>query len=100
MLFRNRASEDIRGYCDEIDNLSRPVESYRRLAISASCLQGFYVKGDDPFAGFRSIAPDARAGYSILLFTLDTPEKRKAFADGIKQIEEATARTQSDEARK
>lgn len=77
--------------CESTDNLSWPAESYRRLAISASCLQGFYVPGDDPFAAFRRYEPDARAGYSILIYELDTLEKQKAFTAGIEKIESAIA---------
>lgn len=63
---------------DPMAELTRPVEEYDMLAVSVSPLQGLYVKANDPFEGFRGIAPTARAGYSILLFDLTRPEAQAA----------------------
>ena len=61
------------------DNPRAPAE-YALLAVSATDLQGVRP-GDDPLRFFRSVRPVARAGYSIFLFDLDTPEKRAVFRE-------------------
>jgi 4-amino-4-deoxy-L-arabinose transferase-like glycosyltransferase len=47
------------------------------VAISVTNLDGVYLQ-NDPLAGFRAIAPDARAGYSILLYRTDRDDVRQA----------------------
>jgi len=59
------------------------------LAISATHLQGLYLESDDPFREFRSLAPSARAGHSILLFELDSPEARRALDAAVGRLERA-----------
>lgn len=72
---------------DRIDQLSRDADQYELLAVSATDLAGVYADGDNPFRAFRDLTPIAHAGYSILVFELDTPEKRAAF---LKAAEEVT----------
>jgi hypothetical protein len=45
------------------------MTEYDVLAVSATFLQGAYVRGD-PFADFRQREPMARIGNSILLYRL------------------------------
>jgi hypothetical protein len=49
------------------------------LAVSATHLQGLYLGAGDPFAPFRALEPDDRAGFSILLYDLASPEARRAY---------------------
>ena len=69
------------------DNPRAPAE-YALLAVSATDLQGVRP-GDDPLRFFRSVRPVARAGYSIFLFDLDTPEKRAVFREAARRIRAA-----------
>jgi hypothetical protein len=64
---------------DDIRALTRPPDEYERVAISVTHLQGLYVKGTDAFRWFLDQMPSARAGYSIFVYDLDTPERRAAF---------------------
>ena len=49
------------------------------VAISATNLDGVFLPGD-PFIEFRSLAPAAHAGYSILLYPTSRPDVRHAMA--------------------
>lgn len=49
------------------------------VAVSATYLQGVFVCGD-PFAGFRSIEPSGRGGYSIMIYDAHRDEVRAALA--------------------
>jgi len=75
-------------YADSIETLPRDPAEYALLAVSATDLQGVRP-GDDPLRFFRSVRPAARAGYSIFLFDLDTPEKRAAFREAARRIRAA-----------
>jgi hypothetical protein len=74
---------------DPTKALRRPLEDYELLAISVTHLGGLYVFGNDPYQKFRTWQPDARAGYSINLYRLDTPERKAAFAQAIQEHEKA-----------
>jgi hypothetical protein len=56
------------------------------VAISVTHLQGLYVKGTDAFRSFLVETPSARAGYTILVYDLDTPERRAAFRAAVAAI--------------
>jgi hypothetical protein len=56
---------------------ARPVAEGDWLAVSVTFFQGAYLSGD-PFQALRAFPPQARAGYSILLFDLRRPEIRSA----------------------
>ena len=79
---------------DRIEKLSRPPDAYRTLAISASCLQGLYVAGGDAYRSFRPLRPDGRAGYSIFVFRLDSPERRAAFQAAVEQVQQGFVQRQ------
>jgi hypothetical protein len=49
------------------------------VALSVTHLNGLYIP-NDVFQPFRSIAPSARAGYSILLYQTSRPDVRVAMA--------------------
>ena len=68
---------------DEVENLQAPPEAYTLLALSATYLNGLYMNGLDPFKAFRTIEPDAQAGYSILLYDLRRPEALSAFREAL-----------------
>jgi hypothetical protein len=53
---------------------------WRWVAISATHLDGLYVDAD-VFAPFRSVAPTARAGFSILIYGTERPDVRAAMAE-------------------
>lgn len=76
---------------EPVASLSRDPDDYTALAVSVTHLQGVYVAGDDPFRGIRRFTPAASAGYSILLFDLNTPEKRAAFRRAAHQVKQGTA---------
>jgi len=71
---------------DDIRALTRPPDEYERVAISVTHLQGLYVKGTDAFRWFLDQTPSARAGYSIFVYDLDTPERRAAFRAAVAAI--------------
>jgi len=48
-------------------------------AVSATNLDGVFL-ATDPFVDFRSLTPDARAGYSILLYSTGREDVRRAMA--------------------
>jgi hypothetical protein len=54
-------------------------ERWDWVAISATNLDGVFLR-DDPFADFRALTPDARAGYSILLYPTSRKDVRRAMA--------------------
>jgi hypothetical protein len=56
-----------------------PFDRWDWVAISATHLDGVFLPGD-PFAAFRAIAPAARAGYSIFLYSTDRDDVRRAMA--------------------
>jgi Dolichyl-phosphate-mannose-protein mannosyltransferase len=62
-------------------------DGYDTLAISATYLQGVYLKSQNPFQKFLSMAPLARAGFSLFLFDLSTPGGKKAFAYAVERIQ-------------
>ena len=74
---------------DPVPGLTRPVEEYDVLAVSASPLQGLYTEAEDPFREFRSIEPLARAGHSIFVFDLTRPECRDALEEALARYREA-----------
>ncbi|ODA28439.1 glycosyltransferase family 39 protein [Planctopirus hydrillae] len=78
-------------HADPTKALRRPLEDYELLAISVTHLGGLYVFGNDPYQKFRTWQPEARAGYSINLYRLDTPERKAAFAQAIQEHEKARA---------
>jgi hypothetical protein len=49
------------------------------VAISVTHLDGLYVE-DDPFASFRALTPNERAGFSVLLFDARQPGVSQAIA--------------------
>jgi hypothetical protein len=61
--------------------------NYDCVAISATCLQGVYLR-DDPFASFRALRPSARAGYSILIYDLKEHEVRVAMAAALDTLKD------------
>lgn len=71
---------------ERIDELSRDPDRYDLLAISATHLVGVYADGENPFRAFRGLPPAAQAGYSILIFELDTAEKRAAFRQAVEEL--------------
>ncbi|MDQ3329629.1 MAG: hypothetical protein M3552_03080 [Planctomycetota bacterium] len=71
---------------DAIGELAHDPNEYDVLAVSVTHLQGVYVPGDDPFGPFRGFEPFARAGYSMIVYELDTPEKRAAFAAASRHV--------------
>jgi hypothetical protein len=79
---------------DRIENLSQPPDAYQTLAISATCLQGLYVVGGDAYRSFRALRPDARAGYSIFVFRLDSAERRAAFRAAVEQVRQGLRQRQ------
>lgn len=70
---------------DPVPGLTRPIEQYDVLAVSATPLQNVYAKADDPFRAFRSLKPIARAGHSIFLFDLTRPEEQKAMREAVEK---------------
>jgi hypothetical protein len=56
-----------------------PFDRWDWVVISATNLDGVFVPSD-PFAAFRTLRPDALAGYSILLFSTHRPEVQQAMA--------------------
>lgn len=68
------------------ESLPDDLENWKYLALSANYLQGLYTQVDDPFAGFRSLDPVKRAGYSIFLFDLTTPEAQQALQQALVQL--------------
>ena len=54
-------------------------ERWDWVAISATNLDGVFL-GRDPFADFRALTPDGRAGYSILLYPTSREDVRRAMA--------------------
>ena len=66
---------------------STPSGKYDILAVSVTFLQGLYLKMPSIFQNFISMKPLDKAGYSIFLFDLSTPEGEAAFADALKRIE-------------
>lgn len=59
------------------ESLPEKLDQWNYLALSTNHLQGLYTHGTDPFAGFRSLEPWKRAGYSIYLYDLTTPEAKQ-----------------------
>ena len=59
--------------------LAGPFDRWDWIAISATNIDGVFLRGD-PFERFRRLPPDARAGYSILLFDVRRSEVREAMA--------------------
>jgi dolichyl-phosphate-mannose-protein mannosyltransferase len=60
-------------------NDQRNLGEFEWVAISVTHLDGLYVPSD-LLAPFRSIAPSARAGYSILIYSTRRPEVRAAMS--------------------
>ncbi len=80
---------------DPLTELTRVSEDYDLLAVSVTALQGMYVGDGDPFAEFRELEPDGRAGYSMHLYRLDTPDRKRRFRRVIAEMVDALARTAS-----
>ncbi|MCA9017654.1 MAG: hypothetical protein KDA77_20185, partial [Planctomycetaceae bacterium] len=73
------------------ESLPEKSDQWNCLALSANHLQGLYTQGKDPFAGFRSLNPMKRAGYSIFLYDLTTPEAKQALQEAIMILREMQA---------
>ena len=70
-------------YADPWDaRVQAPFERWDWLAISATNVDGVYLTAD-PFTDFRQLAPDGRAGYSILLYSTSRPDVRHAMATAV-----------------
>ena len=82
---------------DPVAKLPGDAGDYTAFAISVTHLQGVYVAGDDPLRAFRGFKPAARAGYSILVYDLDTPEKRTAFRTAADAVHKATLEREEQE---
>ncbi len=76
---------------DPAGQLPHDTRAYGRLAISVTHLQGVYVPGDDPFRNFRGIKPDVRAGYSIVVFNLNTTRRQAMFAEAVRKLRRGIA---------
>ncbi|MFH1300836.1 MAG: glycosyltransferase family 39 protein [Planctomycetota bacterium] len=70
------------------ESLPADYDQWKYLALSANHLQGLYTHSKDPFAAFRSIKPVKRAGYSIFVFDLSTPEAQQALRKAITVLQE------------
>lgn len=79
------AAYGIQGF-DMKEKLPEDPADWKYLALSVNHLQGLYTQAEDPFAAFRKITPLKRAGYSIYLFDLQTPEARAALQDTLQQL--------------
>lgn len=55
------------------------------VAISVTELQGPYLEGD-PFRDFRELKPDARAGYSIMIYDRRKPQVEAAIQSALKIV--------------
>ena len=71
---------------DSLNALDRDLGTYRWLAVSVTVLHGQKSQGLDPFREMRSIAPDARAGYSIFVYDLRNPAAREAFETAVARL--------------
>jgi hypothetical protein len=76
---------------DPAGSLPYDRRSYGRVAISVTHLHGVYVPGDDPFRHFRGLKPDVRAGYSIVVFNLNTSRRQAMFAEAIRKLRKGIA---------
>jgi len=71
--------------------LPADFKRWKYLALSVNHLQGLYTQYQDPFAGFRSLEPVKRAGYSIYVYDLTTPEAKHAWRTAITILQEMQA---------
>ena len=65
--------------------VQEPFERWDWVAISATNLDGVFLPGD-PFADFRLLTPDRRAGYSILLYSTSREEVRRAMGTAASRL--------------
>jgi hypothetical protein len=77
---------------DRVEDLTLDPDRYGLFAVSATNLEGVYADGDNPFRVFRDLTPAAHAGYSILVFELDTPEKRAAFRAAVQEVKRSVVK--------
>jgi hypothetical protein len=74
-------------YADWWDaRIQAPFTRWDWVAISATNLDGVFLR-TDPFADFRQLAPDARAGYSILLYSTGREVVRRAMATAASRLQ-------------
>ncbi|QDT42641.1 hypothetical protein Pan241w_27280 [Gimesia alba] len=73
------------------ETLPDDIDRWSSLALSVNHLQGLYTQGKDPFEGFRSLKPLKRAGYSIFLYDLKTPEAKQALQESIATLRKMQA---------
>lgn len=78
------------------ETLPENLDQWNYLALSANHLQGLYTQAKDPFAGFRSLTPLKRAGYSIFLYDLTTPQAKQALQAAIIVLREMQADQKTD----
>ena len=70
-------SAPVGAYGIEAVSARQPSPSARWVVISATYLQGIFLC-DDPFAEFRGLTPDDRAGYSLLIYDANRQEVQEA----------------------
>lgn len=73
------------------ESVPADFDRWKYLALSANHLQGLYTQYQDPFTGFRSLKPVKRAGYSIFVYDLTSPEARQALRTAIAVLQEMQA---------
>ncbi|QDT26919.1 hypothetical protein Enr10x_22310 [Gimesia panareensis] len=78
-------SYGIEGF-DLKESLPEDPEDWKYLILSVNHLQGLYTQVEDPFAAFRKITPLKRAGYSIFIYDLQTPEARQALQEALTKL--------------
>ncbi|WP_187782279.1 ArnT family glycosyltransferase [Gimesia chilikensis] len=78
-------SYGIKGF-DLKESLPENPADWKYLILSVNHLQGFYTQVEDPFAAFRKITPLKRAGYSIYIYDLQSPEARQALQEALKKL--------------
>jgi Ca2+/Na+ antiporter len=87
---------NLQGYgieADRIIALSRPLAEYDALAISVTRLQSVYPKGPetaehvvDSYTALRAFPPAHRAGDSIFVYDLHSPDTRAAFLSAAESV--------------
>lgn len=68
------------------DSIHEPFARWDWVAISATNIDGVFLR-TDPFTDFRRLPPDARAGYSILLYSTNREDVRRAMSTAVSRLQ-------------